>query len=286
METGRLEIGTVLDQRYEILGFIGRGSFGVVYEARDRLAVQSEGTVAVEWVAIKQLPGQCIIDCERQADVRVLLQHPAIPRIFGYFSEGEYAYLVQERVTGWDLETVLVYQKSFLSEKTVVGWSIQLCDFLHYLHTHPYYPMIFRDMKPNNVMVDRADRLHVVDFGLARIFPPGNVQNPQPPFEHLLRGLPIGTQGYAPPEQYEGYICLQSDIYALGATLHHLLTRRDPRKDPPASFEKAPIRSINPQVSSRLEAIVMKAVDVDVARRFASARVMREALERLATRLS
>ncbi len=286
METGRLEIGTVLDQRYEILGFIGRGSFGAVYEARDRLAVQSEGKAAVERVAIKQLPGQCIIDCERQADVRMLLKHPTIPRIFGYFTEGEYAYLIQERVTGWDLETVLAYQKSFLSEKTMVGWAIQLCEFLQYLHTHPYYPMIFRDMKPSNVMVDRADRLHVVDFGLARIFPPGFVQNPQPPFEHLQRGLPIGTQGYAPPEQYEGYICLQSDIYALGATLHHLLTRHDPRKDPPATFEKIPVRSINPQISPGLEAIVMKAVDVDVAQRFASAREMQEALEGLATSFS
>lgn len=281
MENGRLEIGTVLDQQYEILGVIGQGSFGTVYEARDRQAVAAAGKAAVDRVAIKQLPGQCIIDCERQADVRQLLKHPTIPSIFGYFSEGEYAYLVQERVSGWDLEKVLVNQKGFLSEKTVVGWAIQLCDFFQYLHTHPYYPMIFRDMKPNNVMVDRADRLHVVDFGLVRIFPPGFVQNPQPPFEHLCRGLAIGTQGYSPPEQYEGYICPQSDLYALGATLHHLLTRHDPRNDPLASFEKIPVRSVNPNLSRGLETIVMKALDLDIAKRFISAREMREALEEL-----
>jgi len=275
-----LEAGTVLDRRYEILGIIGRGSFGTVYEARDLLAGGPEGAVnQPPVVALKQMPVQSIIDCERQYDVRMLLRHPAIPRILGYFSEGESAYLVQERVQGWDLETVLLRQRGFLSEKTVVGWAIQLCDFLHYLHTHPYYPMIFRDMKPNNVMVDRSDRLHVVDFGLARIFPPGYIERPQPPFEHLRRGLPIGTQGYAPPEQYEGYICLQSDIYALGATLHHLLTRRDPRKDSPASFEKVPVRSLNPQISRELEAIVMKAVDVDAAKRYESARAMQKELE-------
>ncbi len=278
-----LENGTILDRRYEILGILGQGSFGTVYEARDRHVEELVGgtySTAVR-VAIKQMPAQSIIDCERQADVRALLQHPAIPRILGYFMEDGNAYLVQERVAGWDLETVLVHQRGFLSEKTVVGWAIQLCQLLHYLHTHPYYPMIFRDMKPNNVMVDRADLLHVVDFGLGRIFPPGFFQDPQPPFEHFWRGLAIGTHGYSPPEQYEGYICPQSDLYALGATLHHLLTHHDPRGDPPASFEKTPVRLFNPRISREMESIVMKALDLDIAKRFPSARAMQEALEKL-----
>ncbi len=271
-----LEKGAVLDSRYEIIQVLGSGEFGVVYQARD-----TQGSSPETMVAIKELPMQSIIDCERQADVRALLKHPAIPAILGYFCSADHSYLVHDLVVGWDLERVLDRQNTFLAEKVVVDWAIQLCDFLDYLHNHPIYPMIFRDMKPNNVMVDRGSRIHVVDFGLARVFPPGFFENPQEPFAHFWKGLAIGTEGYSPPEQYEGVVKPQSDIYALGATLHHLLTRRDPRKYLPFSLYKYPVRSFNPAISEKLEEIVMKSVDLDIGSRFASAREMKQALEAL-----
>jgi serine/threonine protein kinase len=271
-----LRPGRILNKRYVILKVLGEGSFGVVYQARDKRLIRSH-----KLVAIKQMPMQSIVDCERQSDLRATLNHSAIPRIFDYFALEAYSYLVEELIVGRDLEAVLKGQSGFLPEKTVIGWAIQLCDVLDYLHNHPYHPMIFRDLKPNNVMVDQNDLTHLIDFGLARAYPPGFFREPQPQFEHLWKGLAMGTEGYSPPEQYQGYVKPQSDIYALGATMHHLLTRRDPRNELPFSFKRRPIRSLNPAVSKDLEAIVMRAVDLDVEGRFASAREMQTALEEL-----
>jgi serine/threonine protein kinase len=269
--------GTLLHKRYEIVKLLGQGDFGVVYRARDRRGASSSSLVA-----IKQMPVQMIVDCERQADLRAGLPHPAIPRIHGYFMTKEHSYLVQELITGSNLETVLDKQVGFLTEKTVVSWAIQLCEALDFLHNHPDHPVIFRDLKPNNIMVNRAGRVFLVDFELARAFPPRFFQERLPRFRHFRKGLAIGTEGYSPPEQYRGRVRPQSDIYALGATLHHLLTRRDPRKERPFAFLEHPVRSINPAISPGLEAIVMKALCRKVTQRFETAKEMRLALQALA----
>jgi serine/threonine protein kinase len=253
---------------------LGRGDFGVVYLARDRWAPKG-----AEQVAIKEMPMQMIVDCERQADLRAILLHPAIPRICGYFVTGEHSYLVQEFICGSDLEAVLEAHEGFLPEKRVSRWAIQLCEALDYLHNHPFQPIIFRDLKPNNIMVDQKDRIHLVDFGLARAFPARFFQETQPQFSHFHKGLAMGTAGYSPPEQYRGRVTPQSDIYALGATLHHLLTRRDPRQVRPFTFQQYPLRSLNPALSPELEAIIMKSLNQDPAQRFDSAKQMQLALE-------
>ena len=271
-----LEVGTLLHKRYEIVKVLGQGDFGVVYQARDKRAVNID-----RFVAIKQMPMQMIVDCERQADLRATLIHSAIPRILGYFVNDEHSYLIQEFICGSNLEAVLEEHPGFLPEHRVITWAIQLCDVLDFLHNHPHHPMVFRDLKPNNVMADQANKVYLVDFGLARVFPPGFFQDRQAEFKHFRKGLAIGTAGYSPPEQYRGIVEPQSDIYALGATLHHLLTKRDPRKKRPFTFQKYPIRSLNPAVSAGLEAIVMKAVKREVEERFPTAKEMQVALERL-----
>ena len=270
------EAGTVLNKRYEIVKVLGQGDFGVVYQARDKRTVNID-----RFVAIKQMPMQMIVDCERQADLRATLIHFAIPRILGHFATDKHSYLVQEFIRGSNLEVILQEYPGFLPEHMVISWAIQLCDVLDFLHNHAYHPMIFRDLKPNNVMVDQENKIHLVDFGLARVFPPRFFQDRQAEFKHYRKGLAIGTAGYSPPEQYRGIVEPQSDIYALGATLHHLLTKRDPRKERPFTFQEHPIRSINPAVSERLEAIVMKAVKREVEERFPTAKEMQVALERL-----
>ena len=271
-----LQPGTLLHQRYEIVRVLGHGDFGCVYQARDRQRVNAD-----PFVALKQMPMQMIVNCERQADLRATLLHPAIPRILDYFVRDAHAYLVQELVRGADLETILEAQPGFLPERVVVNWAIQLCDVLDFLHYNPHHPIIFRDLKPNNVMVDQASAVHLVDFGLARAFPPRFFQEGPAGFEHFRKGLAIGTAGYSPPEQYQGIVVPQSDIYALGATLHHLLTRRDPRKAPPFTFQTYPVRSINPAISPGLEAIVMQAVQREIGERFPTAKEMQMALEKL-----
>ena len=271
-----LKAGTLLHDRYEIVNLLGQGDFGIVYQARDKQAVHTN-----PFVAIKQMPMQMIVNCERQADLRAMLIHPAIPRVLGYLGNDTHSYLIQEFIHGSNLEMVLNKHPGFLPEHAVITWAIQLADVLDYLHTHPHYPMVFRDLKPNNVMVGQANRIHLVDFGLARVFPPRFFQGRQVEFKQYRQGLAIGTTGYSPPEQYRGVVVPQSDIYALGATLHHLLTKRDPRKEPPFTFEKHPIRSINPAVSVELAAIVMQAVERKVEARFQTAQEMKAALEQL-----
>ena len=180
--SARLEAGTLLHERYEVVKLLGQGDFGVVYQARDRRAV-----VDNRFVALKQMPMQMIVDCERQADVRAMMIHSAIPRIFGYFTTEDCSYLVQEFIRGSNLEIVLDEHPGCLPEPMVIAWAIQLCDVLDFLHNHPNYPTIFRDLKPNNIMVDQANKIFLVDFGLARVFPPRFFQNRQAEFNHFRK---------------------------------------------------------------------------------------------------
>jgi len=268
--------GTVLHKRYEIVKVLGAGDFGTVYQARDTKAFNTP-----RFVAIKQMPMQMIVDCERQADLRATMIHPSIPRIFDYFATETHSYLVRELVRGFNLEEILDSHKGFLKEKVVLHWAIQLCGALEVLHAHPVHPMVFRDLKPNNIMVNTANRVSLVDFELARVFPPRFFEENKKEFDHFKKGFPIGTKGYSPPEQYRGIVTPRSDIYALGATLHHLLTKRDPRKEKPFTFQNYPVRSINPAVSKGMETIVMKAIQPKLSLRFSTAREMRQALESL-----
>jgi outer membrane protein assembly factor BamB len=203
---------------------------------------------------------------EREADLLATLTHPAIPRIYDYFTHEKSSYLVMEFIEGKDLEEILRETKDFLSEDQVVKWGIELCDVLSFLHNHQPQPVVFRDMKPANVMIDHHSRIRLIDFGIARVFQPGQ------------KGTMIGTEGYSPPEQYRGEASPAGDLYALGATLHHLLTKRDPRAEPPFSFAERPIREINSSVSPELEAVINQALAYEPSDRFPSAQAMKEAL--------
>jgi serine/threonine protein kinase len=267
---------TLLHRRYQITKLLGQGDFGTVYQARDLKARSTP-----RHVALKEMPMQMIVDCERQADIRAQLIHPNIPRLYDYFVTKDHSYLVQQLVRGSNLEEVLDRTRGFLSQKKVLHWAIQICDTLDYLHTHPLHPTIFRDIKPNNIMVDRREHIYLVDFGLARVFPPNYLQERQKQFAHYRVGVPIGAEGYSPREQYRGHLYPQSDLYALGASLHHLLTKRDPRKEKPFTFQQFPVRSLNPLVSPQFEAVIMKATQRRIAQRFSTAQEMLATLKSL-----
>lgn len=248
---------------------------GAVYRARDLHFPN-----VVKLVAVKEMINQAqdpllrdtiVQNFEREANLLATLSHPAIPRIYDYFSHNERSYLILEFVQGKDLESILVDTGGFLPEEKVVAWGIELCDVLHYLHTHQPEPIIFRDMKPSNVMINQHDHVVLVDFGIAKVF------------RTSQRGTMIGTEGYSPPEQYRGEATMLADIYALGASLHHLLTRSDPRLEPPFSFEERPIRKINPGVTEELETLIYTALQYSPADRFKSAQEMQAALLALGT---
>ncbi len=268
---GSLQPGQVLQSRYRILGIIGLGGMGAVYQARDlhfpnvtRLCAVKE---MINMAQDQQLREQTLRNFEREAEILATLNHPAIPQIYDYFSFGDRSYLVMEFIQGKDLEAILNSTDQFLPVEQVRQWGIEICDVLSYLHNHQPEPIVFRDMKPSNVMIDHHKRVRLIDFGIAKTFQMG-----QP-------GTMIGTEGYSPPEQYKGIASPAGDIYALGASLHHLLTRRDPRLEPPFSFDKKPIKEYNPNVPDALAAVIMRALEYDPERRYASAEAMKQSLE-------
>ncbi len=246
------------------------GGMGSVYRARD----QHFPTV-VKLVAVKEMINRApdpivrktiVQNFEREANILATLNHPYIPRIYDYFSEDNRSYLVMEFINGKDMEAVIAETAGFLAEERVLNWAIELCDVLIFLHGHKPDPIIFRDMKPSNVMVNLQDHIVLVDFGIAK------------PFQLGQKGTMIGTEGYSPPEQYRGEAGPLADIYSLGATIHHALSRRDPRLEPPFSFGERPLRKINPAISLELETVLNTALQYNPADRFQSIEAMKEAL--------
>jgi outer membrane protein assembly factor BamB/tRNA A-37 threonylcarbamoyl transferase component Bud32 len=269
-QLGQLEPGVTLQERYLVLALHGSGGMSSVYRARDLHFPNVTKVVAVkEMINLATDPTMhemVVRNFEREADLLATLSHPAIPRIYDYFTQENNSYLVMEFIEGKDLEAVLRETDEFLPEDQVVNWAVELCDVLQYLHNHKPQPVIFRDVKPSNIMVDNHGTIRLIDFGIARVFQPGQ------------KGTMIGTDGYAPPEQYRGEASPAGDLYALGATLHHLLTRRDPRAEPPFSFSERPIREINPRVSAELEGTINASLAYNPQDRFPSADAMKTAL--------
>lgn len=266
-----MQPGVVLQGRYAIEDALGIGGMSVVYRGRD-LRFKD----VVRPCAIKEMYQSApdsntrllnLKNFERESGLLATLQHPAIPKVYDFFEENGRIYLILELVPGKDLETVLDEAGGPLPEERVARWAMQICDVLTYLHTHTPEPIVFRDMKPSNIMVTPEDRIVLIDFGIAR-----NLTRAD------RKGTMIGTEGYSPPEQYRGMAEPQGDLYALGATLHHLLSASDPRLETPFTFHERPLRQLNPAVSPELDAVVAQALEYDMTARWSSAEELKAAL--------
>jgi len=272
--TGALAIGSLLGGRYRIVQLVGKGGFGAVYKALDE-RFQGQRVVAIKELSDAQVSpsekAKALQDFRREANLLVQLSHPNLPNVSDFFEEGGKAYLVMEFIEGETLEKKQDEAGGPLDEALVMGWALQLCNVLHYLHTRPH-PIIFRDMKPSNVMVTRDREIKLIDFGIARFFKATVTKDTS-----LL-----GSQGYAPLEQYgRGQSDARSDIYALGATLYDLLTNEVPADSPtrrvnPQAFQTP--RQLNPAISSATEAIVLKSMEEEPRDRFQSAAEMYQAI--------
>ena len=268
--TGALASGTLLYRRYRVVQLVGRGGFGAVYKAYDEhFTVQR--SVAVKEMSDAQLnpteKAQAIKEFRQEAELLVPLQHINLPDIKDFFEENGKAYLVMEFIEGETLEKQQDDANGPLPENLVMGYALQLCDVLNYLHTQPQ-PIIFRDLKPSNIMVTKQGRIKLIDFGIARVFKATATKDTSS----------LGSRGYAPLEQYgRGQTDVRSDIYALGATLYDLLTKTTPtdavtRKVNPSLFETP--RQLNPQISIATERIVLKAMAEEPKDRYQSAQDM------------
>jgi eukaryotic-like serine/threonine-protein kinase len=268
VETGILETGTLLKERVKIQEMTNIGGMGYIYLGYDMLIQKN--------VAVKEMIDKftnrkermlAIEHFKREADLLCRLDNPAIPLFYDYFVENQRYYLIMDYIEGMDLRKILnKNQGKPLPMKQIVIWLLVICDVLTYLHTQEH-PIIYRDLKPSNIIVTPNNEVKLVDFGIARLFVP------------RVKGTMVGTQGYAPPEQYRGEAEPRSDIYSLGATLHHLLSGKDPQLEAPFQFQ--PLGELNPNVPSSLERLIDRALRMNPDERFQSAAQMKQELERV-----
>lgn len=242
---------------------------GAVYQANDtRLAGKL-------W-AIKEMSDASLTDpneranavqaFQREAQLLANLDHTNLPKVSDFFQEQGKHYLVMDFVQGQTLEAVVEATTGFLNEATVVEWLEQLCDVLDYLHTRQP-PIIFRDLKPANIMLTPDNKIKLIDFGIARLFRPGKTRDT----------AQYGTMGFASPEQFgTRQTDARSDIYSLGVLLHHLLTRYDPALSP---FNLPPARNINPNISPHIVDVITRATQAAPHERFQTTKEMKLALQ-------
>ncbi len=273
----QLEAGTLLNVRYEIVRRIGGGGMGAVYLAKDRHLGDAPRAVKemIETHLDESQHEKAIGDFKRESLLLTSLEHPSIPTIYDYFYDDQAGrfYLVMKYISGGDFASRLRNAPGGrIDEKTGTIWAMEVADVLDYLHNRRPRPIIYRDLKPANLMIDgNSGRVMLIDFGIARW-----VNKTEE------KGVTaVGTMGYAPPELFSGKVEPRSDVYSLGATLFHLLTGSDPQDNPLLIFDftKNPRpRQINPAISVEMERILMRAVEYKPEGRFRSAGEMREAL--------
>ncbi len=262
------EIGTVVEGKYEILKLIGKGGMSKVYLAMDK-------NLNKQW-AIKEIVKEArnknneviVQSAIAEANMMKKLDHPCLPRIVDIINHDNVIFVVMDYIEGEPLSKVL-QQDGAQPQEVVLEWAESLCGVLEYLHSQNP-PIIYRDMKPANVMLQPNGNVKLIDFGIAREYKEQNLEDT----------VSLGTKGYAAPEQFggRGQTDARTDIYCLGVTLYHLLTGQNPC-DPP--YELYPIRQWNSSLSAGLENIIIKCTQLNPADRYESCAELLYALRHL-----
>ncbi|ADG81662.1 serine/threonine-protein kinase [Thermincola potens] len=262
-----LKIGDLLEGKYKIIRLLGRGAWGSVYLA-EHLKLGNH------W-AVKEIDLRKDTRVNLLAEPEILkkLNHRSLPRIIDIISFDNCIYIIEDYFEGTSLKE-LIGDRKFCTEENVIAWAKQLCEILIYLHGfNP--PIIYRDMKPGNIIIDSEGNARLIDFGIAREYKQGQASD----------STFIGTRGYAAPEQFS--LGCQSDertdIYGLGATLYHVLTGSSPNEPP---YEMVPVRRLNRLLSKDIERIIQKCVQNDPAMRYQSAVELLEDLNKISSRQS
>lgn len=262
----------LLKNRYEILGILGRGGMGCVYKVADR-AERGRKLAAKELQAGKlsaEKVQEALAQFRTEARILTRLTHQNLPKVYDYFSIADRHYIIMEYIRGKTLEQLLEARKGKpVDEQLVLSWALQICRAMHFLSVQKPKPIVFRDMKPSNIMIARDGRVKLIDFGIARFFKRDKREDT----------YVYGTPGYAAPEQYGiGQTDVRSDIFSLGATMHHCLTGRNPSENP---LDFPDPRRLNPKISRETAAIIRKALEQNMDRRFQSALEMKQAVQKV-----
>lgn len=272
--TGKMPPGTLLRQRYRVLQTIGRGGMGAVYAAQDTQL--GDRIVAVKEMSQSNLApdevGRAIEGFQREAHILARLQHPNLPSIHDHFEQDGRWYFVMSFIQGETLREYLKRKGGHLPVDEVLRIGIELCSVLDFLHSHEPQ-IIFRDLKPSNIMLTPRGQLYLIDFGIVRHFKPGQIRDT----------VYFRSEGYAPPEQYgEAQTSVRSDIYSLGATLHQMLSGHDPTSTP-LRFPDPRIQ--NPAIPLALVALIMQMLELHEKDRPSSMAEVKQRLEQVARSL-
>lgn len=260
------QLGLVIDNKYEILKEIGKGGMSTVYLAMDKRLNKQWAVKEIKKVANDKNNEIVVQSLLIEANMMKKLDHPSLPRIVDIIDSGKTIYVIMDYIEGESLDKILASSGAQAQDK-VIEWAKQLCDVLRYLHSQNP-PIIYRDMKPANVMLKPEGTLKLIDFGIAREFKEHNISDT----------VSLGTKGYAAPEQFGGMgqTDARTDIYCLGVTLYHLVTGQNPSEPP---YQIYPIRQWNPALSSGFEEIITRCTQLNPEDRYQSCDELMYALE-------
>ncbi|MEQ8223253.1 MAG: protein kinase, partial [Candidatus Eremiobacterota bacterium] len=249
-------IGYIFKNCYVVAYGVAAGGFGVVYQVID-------ANIPGKYWALKEMYDVCenpeAVERSFRVEAEILagLDHRAIPIIVSFFTEEDKHYIVMEYIKGNTLEDMLdsLKQDEYFPEEIILEWAMQICEVIEYLHTRPK-PVVFRDLKPDNIIFTCEKELKLIDFGISCIF-----QGPKG--KTTLHALL--SEGYAPQEQWLGKAEPRSDIYSLGATLHHIITKIHPRISAP---DFPMVEQLNPRISRELSLIISKSLQAKLSDRY------------------
>jgi serine/threonine-protein kinase len=248
----------IIKNRYRVLKILGQGGMGAVYLVKDH----KEGGI---WAAKEFWCFHEEISFSKEASLLMELSHIGLPVLIDCFTENNKNYLIMERIEGMTMEEI-IEKKGILPVIEILPWIFQVCDILHYLHSQDP-PIIYRDLKPSNIMLDIKGIIRLIDFGIARFFEPQKSKDT----------TPFGTPGYSPPEQYgRGQTSPASDIYSMGATLYFLLSGISPEE---FRFKFPSLTKFNKNICPEIDNIVITCLETKPERRYQNVPELKRDLE-------
>jgi len=265
-----LKTGTVLNDIYRVVNLLGKGSMGNVYLVE---RIEDDKKFVIKELNFSQEAGLDYSSAKeifrREAEFMEKFAHPGLPAMYGVFSQNEKEYLIMDYIEGKTLEEIISSSPGPLNEKKAVTWTIEIAIILDYLHNSFHQPVVYRDLKPSNIIIKPDGKPVLVDFGIARYYNPDKNSDT----------FNYGSPGYAAPEQYKGRgrSTPQSDVFGLGVILFQMLTKYDPSEKP---LQFPSMKSLNPVINEELEGIVLRAVQLDPLKRYTGVKDFKEILEK------